>query len=170
MPMNDTYMDYQALVHKALRGALREILLTVYKDGLKGEHHYYITFKTEFEGVKIPKRLKAQYPQEMTIVIQHRYWDLKIHKDRFEIGLSFNQRPEHLIIPFEAITSLVDPSVRFALQFDAEEVEGEEGQEDIFAAMPEITEQQEEKSKKPAEEAAEKAQDNVVPLDAFRKN
>ena len=168
--MNDTQIDYQALVHKALRGALREILLMLHKHGLKGEQHYYITFKTEFEGVEVPKRLKAQYPREMTIVIQHRFWDLKIHKDRFEIGLSFNQKPEHLVIPFEAITSLVDPSVRFALQFDDAQEEAEEGQEDIFKALPKVSEKKQKPAEKPANKTSKKTQDNVVALDAFRKN
>ncbi|MCH8172464.1 MAG: hypothetical protein IIA70_04055 [Proteobacteria bacterium] len=166
--MSESHIDYQALVHKALRGAVREILLILEAKGLQGEHHYYITFKTEAEGVDVPKRMKTQYPHEMTIVIQHRYWDLKVHDDRFEIGLSFNQRPEHLVIPFEAITSLVDPSQRFALQFDAKaEEEVEEGQ--LFDHLT-----PEKDAPAPETEADqkidEKNQDNVVALDAFRKS
>jgi hypothetical protein len=163
--MSESHIDYQALVHKALKGAVREILLIVEAGGLKGDHHYYITFKTEAEGVSVPKRMKTQYPNEMTIVIQHRYWDLKIHDDRFEIGLSFNQRPEHLVIPFEAITSLVDPSQRFALQFDTEPQEEEqEGQ--LFDALNMEEDPHEET---PDDKAPEKNEDNVVALDAFRK-
>lgn len=166
--MSESHIDYQALVHKALRGAVREILLILEAKGLQGDHHYYITFKTEAEGVHVPKRMKTQYPHEMTIVIQHRYWDLKVHDDWFEIGLSFNQRPEHLVIPFEAITSLVDPSQRFALQFDAKaEAEAEEGQ--LFDHLT-----PEKDAPAPETEADqkidEKNQDNVVALDAFRKS
>jgi len=161
--MTESHIDYQALVHKALKGAVRDVLKIIERDGLQGDHHYYITFRTEDEGVRVPKRMKTQYPSEMTIVIQHRYWDLKVHDDRFEIGLSFNQRPEHLVIPFEAITSLVDPSQRFALQFDAEVAEEEkEGQ--LFDDLPADKEAPTVKS-----EETEKNEDNVVALDAFRK-
>jgi len=165
--MTESHIDYQALVHKALKGAVRDVLKIIEAEGLQGDHHYYITFRTEDEGVKVPKRMKTQYPSEMTIVIQHRYWDLKVHEDKFEIGLSFNQRPEHLVVPFEAITSLVDPSQRFALQFDAEvEEEMEEGQ--LFDDLP--AEPEKPQAKPQAEpEAAGNSEDNVVALDAFRK-
>lgn len=169
--MTESHMDYQALVHKALKGAVREILLLIARDGLQGDHHYYITFKTEAEGVRVPQRMKTQYPNEMTIVIQHRFWDLKIHEDRFEIGLSFNQRAENLVIPFEAITSLVDPSVRFALQFDSDKVEEElEGQlfDDLSIEQEGAPRGKEARLEEPKQDT--KKEDNVVPLDAFRKN
>ncbi len=166
--MTESHIDYQALVHKALKGAVREILLIVEAQGLKGDHHYYITFKTEAEGVQVPKRMKTQYPNEMTIVIQHRYWDLKIHDDRFEIGLSFNQRPEHLVIPFEAITSLVDPSQRFALQFDTEPEQEETSEGHLFDAL---NMEEDPQGETPADDKElEKNEDNVVALDAFRKS
>ena len=165
--MTDSHIDYQALVHKALKGAVREVILLLEANGLQGDHHYYITFRTEDEGVQVPKRMKTQYPNEMTIVIQHRYWDLKVHDDRFEIGLSFNQRPEHLVIPFEAITSLVDPSQRFALQFDAEgEEEDEEAQ--LFQDLP--ADKDSPTARVGNQDGDEKNEDNVVALDAFRKN
>ena len=162
-------MDYQALVHKALKTAVRDILLQVAAEGLVGEHHYYITFKTEAEGVKVPKRMKTQYPNEMTIVIQHRFWDLNVQDDFFEIGLSFNQRAEHLVIPFEAVTSLVDPSVRFALQFDGKDDKEEESAEGQLFDDP-VTEDN--AAPTFAEETTEDAKNcgNVVPLDAFRKS
>lgn len=169
--MTESHMDYQALVHKALKGAVREILLLIARDGLKGEHHYYITFKTEAEGVRVPQRMKTQYPNEMTIVIQHRFWDLKVQEDYFEIGLSFNQRAEHLVIPFEAITSLVDPSVRFALQFDSDKVEEEpEGQlfDDLAIEQEDTPRVEKTSSGEPKQDT--RKEDNVVPLDAFRKN
>jgi len=155
--MAEPYIDYEKLVKNALRGVVREILLVIDKKGLQGEHHYYISFKTTDEGVDIPKRLRAQYPKEMTIVIQHRYWDLKIEEDKFEIGLSFNQKPELLKIPYAAITSIVDPSVRFALQFDAPP----EGK----AEAPEDKPKAEDAPKRP-----EKMEENVVSIDAFRKS
>jgi len=166
--MTESHIDYQALVNKALRGAVRDILLRVAAEGLVGDHHYYITFKTEAEGVKAPKRMRTQYPNEMTIVIQHRFWDLNIYDDYFEIGLSFNQRAEHLVIPFAAITSLVDPSVRFALQFDNKPDAGEETAEGqlfddlvIDDASPTFAEDTSENQANTG---------NVVPLDAFRKS
>lgn len=157
--MTESFIDYQELVHKALKSVVREILLIVADKGLEGEHHYYITFRTGDEGVEVPQRLKTQYPIEMTIVIQHRFWDLKVDEDKFEIGLSFNQKPERLVIPFEAVTGLVDPAVRFALQFDAVPEQEDEGEELPF------------EDGLPRDEEAEPArEDNVVSIDAFRKN
>ena len=156
--MTETFIDYQELVHKALKSVVREILLIIADRGLEGEHHYYITFRTDDEGVEVPQRLKTQYPVEMTIVIQHRFWDLKVDEDKFEIGLSFNQKPEHLVVPFAAVTGLVDPSVRFALQFDAEAEDEEEGEELPF------------EEGLPKDETAEKNEDNVISIDAFRKS
>jgi uncharacterized protein len=159
--MKESLINYQELVKGALKGVFREILLLVEKNGLQGEQHYYITFKTDEDGVKIPKRLKTQYPNEMTIVIQHRFWDFKVEKNHFEIGLSFNQKPELLVIPYDAVTSLVDPSERFALQFD-EPAEGEE--EEAGKTIPNEGAPSGEKS--PEKEDTEK----VVSIDAFRKN
>jgi hypothetical protein len=88
--------------------------------GLPGDHHFYITFKTGAAGVDIPHHLVERFPDEMTIVIQNRYWDLKVKPDGFEVGLSFNQVPARLIIPFSAVTGFVDPAVNFALQFQAQ--------------------------------------------------
>ena len=90
------------------------------RPGLPGEHHFYITFKTGAAGVDIPKHLSEKFPDEMTIVIQNRFWDLKVSDDGFEVGLSFNQAPAKLCIPFAAITGFVDPAVNFALQFQAQ--------------------------------------------------
>jgi len=156
--MNENLINYQELVKGALKGVFREILLLVEKNGLQGEQHYYITFKTNEDGVKIPKRLKTQYPVEMTIVIQNRFWDFKVEENHFEIGLSFNQKPELLVIPYGAVTSLVDPSERFALQFD-EPAEGESEDETI----PIEGVRGEEKKKENDDP------DKVVSIDAFRK-
>ncbi len=111
---------YDVLAQEALRGMLRKLLVEVSQTGLPGEHHFFITFSTTAAGVRISNRLKAQYPEEMTIVLQHQFWDLIIGEQSFEIGLSFNAIPERLHVPFAAIKAFYDPSVQFGLQFDPE--------------------------------------------------
>ena len=91
------------------------------KQGLPGDHHFYITFLTQADGVKLSPRLMAQYPEEMTIILQHQFWDLMVTDERFEVGLSFGGVPERLVVPFDAIKSFLDPSVQFGLQFDTDE-------------------------------------------------
>jgi len=118
--MAETYIDYDAKVQNALRGVVKTVLKEAEEDGLMGDHHFYVAFKTHAEGVDIPAHLVSRFPDEMTIVVQHKFWGLKVHPDYFEIGLSFNQKPEHLTIPFAAIVGFVDPSVQFALQFHDE--------------------------------------------------
>lgn len=116
-------IDYEGLVadamRDAMRGVVRNVLTHVSKVGeLPGEHHFYISFDTNAPGVVISKRLKERYPNEMTVVLQHRFWDLIVHPDRFEVKLAFNSIPERLVIPFAAIKVFVDPSVRFGHQFE----------------------------------------------------
>lgn len=123
--MNDTTPDslipYDEIVQDALRAVVGRVLGEVEANGhLPGGHHFYITFRTRAAGVDIPRHLLERFPEEMTIVIQNRYWDLKTFDDRFEVGLSFNQVPAKLHIPFAAITAFVDPAVNFALQFQAQ--------------------------------------------------
>ena len=122
--MSDDHFHYDQLMLKAHRGLIRDVLLSVLDEGLPGEHHFFIIFSTTHAGTRISDRLMAQYPQEMTIVMQHQYSNLKVHKDRFEIQLSFNRIPELLVIPFEAITGFVDPSVPFGLQLAGEAAAG----------------------------------------------
>ena len=117
MPGQD--IDYEALTQQALRGVVRQILIGVAADGLPGNHHFYVAFNTQAEGVGISKRLKEQYSEEMTIVLQHRFWDLAVHDDRFEVKLTFNSIPERLVVPFTAIKVFFDPSVPYGLQFEA---------------------------------------------------
>nr|WP_243452939.1 ClpXP protease specificity-enhancing factor SspB [Polymorphobacter multimanifer] len=113
-------IPYDDIVQDALRGVVQRVLMRIDADGgLPGSHHFYIAFRTRAAGVNIPRHLIERYPDEMTIVIQHRYWELAVHHDSFEIGLSFNQVPAKLHIPFSAITGFVDPAVNFALQFAA---------------------------------------------------
>jgi len=121
----DSLIPYDEIVQEALRAVVGRVLGEVEETGtLPGEHHFYITFKTRAAGVEIPTHLSERFPDEMTIVIQNRFWDLKVGEDGFEVGLSFNQAPARLIIPFAAITGFVDPAVNFALQFQAQTEEG----------------------------------------------
>jgi hypothetical protein len=112
---------YDVLAREALRGVLRRVLTDAAEQGLPGEHHFFITFLSKADGVKISPRLLAQYPEEMTIILQHQFWDLTVTEDRFEIGLSFGGVPERLVVPFSSIKSFFDPSVQFGLQFEPAE-------------------------------------------------
>ena len=116
----DSLIPYDEIVQEALRAVVGRVLGEVEATGLPGDHHFYITFKTGAPGVDIPRHLTERFPDEMTIVIQNRFWDLKVREDGFEVGLSFNQMPSRLVIPFAAITGFVDPAVNFALQFQAQ--------------------------------------------------
>ncbi len=111
-------IDYEALQQDAMRGVVRAVLQQTIKNGLPGEHHFYISFLTQGPGVNLSKRLREKYPHEMTIVLQHRFWDLIVTDERFEVKLTFDGIPERLVIPFAAIKVFIDPSVRFGLQFD----------------------------------------------------
>ena len=138
----DSLIPYDEIVQEALRAVVGRVLGEVESSGsLPGDHHFYITFKTAAAGVDIPKHLSERFPDEMTIVIQNRFWDLKVGEDGFEVGLSFNQAPARLVIPFSAITGFVDPAVNFALQFQAQTDEGglqdhEEAENDHPVAEP----------------------------------
>jgi hypothetical protein len=116
----DSLIPYDEIVQDALRAVVGRVLGEVERHGLVGEHHFYITFKTQAPGVDIPTHLTQRFPDEMTIVIQNRFWDLKVDEQGFEVGLSFNQQACRLVIPFSAISSFVDPAVNFALQFHVE--------------------------------------------------
>jgi len=116
---------YDLLTQQALRGVVRNVLADAAKKGLPGDHHFYISFDTRADGVRLSDRLRAQYPDEMTIILQHQFWDLKVGDDEFEVGLSFGGIPERLTVPYEAINGFFDPSVQFGLQFE-EVTEGEE--------------------------------------------
>ena len=116
MPVD--HIRYDILAQEALRGMVRSVLVDTARKGLPGEHHFFISFDTRADGVRLSARMRAQYPEEMTIVLQHQFWDLKVSEDGFEVGLSFNGVAERLAVPFAAIKSFVDPSVQFALQFE----------------------------------------------------
>lgn len=166
--MTTDHIRYDVLTRDALRGVLRQVLADAASHGLPGDHHFYITFLTRAEGVKLSPRLLAQYPEEMSIILQHQFWDLTVTEDRFEVGLSFNGTPERLVVPFSAIKGFVDPSVKFGLQFEAAEGDAEDDEAPPRQAEPEIapTASDEPAGSEPAKpsEGAE-----VVRLDRFRK-
>ena len=191
--MSDYVIDYEGLAQDALRGVVRTVLTRIAKDGLPGEHHLYIAFDTRAAGVAISKRLREQYPDEMTIVLQHRFWDLKVHDTHFEVKLTFDDIPERLSIPFHAVKVFFDPSVPYGLQFEASELMASTAQkppsisavvtgQDETSGVPMIAEitsatQQDETSgaggaeaNDDTEEGEEESQTaEVVELDAFRK-
>src|SRR5712675_1646588 len=123
--MATDHIRYDVLARDALRGVLRRVLTDAAENGLPGDHHFFITFLSTAEGVKLSPRLLAQYPEEMTVILQHQFWDLAVTEDRFEVGLSFGGIPERLVVPFNSIKSFFDPSVQFGLQFDPSEAVSE---------------------------------------------
>ena len=139
----DSLIPYDEIVQEALRAVVGRVLGEVATGGgsLPGRHHFYITFKTQAPGVDIPDHLIARFPDEMTIVLENRFWDLTVNDDGFSVGLSFNQIPSILVIPFSAITAFVDPSVEFGLQFQVDEFDPEpptheEAENDPVVAAP----------------------------------
>ena len=156
----ESLIPYDEIVQDALRAVVGRVLGEVERDGdLRGDHHFYITFKTRMPGVSIPKHLVEKFPDEMTIVIQHRFWDLKVGEDAFSVGLSFGGVPASLHVPFAAVTQFHDPAVEFALTFQAN------GAEEV----PE--EHEEAENDAPAADAGESVEDgsNVVNVDFTRK-
>ena len=174
--MATDHIRYDVLARDALRGVLRRVLSDAAAHGLPGEHHFFITFVSKAEGVKRSPRLLAQYPEEMTIILQHQFWDLVVTEDRFEVGLSFGGIPERLVVPFHAIKSFFDPSVQFGLQFEPSEAIAETPASPKLPAAPAPA------ALAPAPVAAASAADDqpeppapsgegaeVVRLDRFRK-
>jgi hypothetical protein len=171
--MATDHIRYDVLARDALRGVLRRVLTDAAAHGLPGEHHFFITFLSKAEGVKLSPRLLAQYPEEMTIILQHQFWDLVVSEDRFEVGLSFGGVPERLVVPFNAIKSFFDPSVQFGLTFEPSEATAEAPAKGLPAApapsavaVPApaaVDETPEDPPKQPGEGA------EVVRLDRFRK-
>src|SRR5471032_1330111 len=173
-PMATDHIRYDVLARDALRGVLRRVLTDAAEHGLPGEHHFFITFISTAEGVKLSPRLLAQYPEEMTVILQHQFWDLIVTEDRFEIGLSFGGIPERLVVPFNSIKSFFDPSVQFGLQFESSDIAAEKPAGSLAAvaapapASPALpaplpAADTQDKPAKPGEGA------EVVRLDRFRK-
>ena len=163
--MPTDHIRYDVLAREALRGVLRQVLKDAAEHGLPGEHHFYITFLSKADGVKISPRLLAQYPEEMTVILQHQFWDMQVTDDRFEVGLSFGGVSEKLVVPFSSIKSFFDPSVQFGLQFEpAEPAAAAGGLIDPQTASAPVPATAEPASERPSGDGAE-----VVRLDRFRK-
>ena len=182
--MAEDSIRYDMLAQEALRGVVRTVLKQVSENGLPGDHHFYVAFDTQADGVILSKRLKDQYPEEMTIVLQYQFWDLAVSGDKFEVKLSFNNLPERLVVPFTAIRAFFDPSVQFGLQFGAPGAastagrtaaavagivkDSREGTSLPMIAEPGIEEPQAEIIG-PDEELPDRPLAEVVELDTFRK-
>ncbi|MDO1584461.1 SspB family protein [Rhizobium oryzicola] len=166
--MGQDHIRYDILAQDALRGVIRKVLSEVAATGrLPGDHHFFITFLTGAPGVRISQHLKSKYAEQMTIVIQHQFWDLKVTETHFEVGLSFSDTPEKLVIPFNAIRGFYDPAVNFELEFEVPLAEEDESSAEITAypveAVSKPAETEEENS------SEEKKPGSVVSLDSFRK-
>jgi hypothetical protein len=192
--MSTDLIRYDLLVQEALKSVVRKVLVDAARDGLPGEHHFYISFRTEHPGVRLSQRLREKYPQEMTIVLQHQFDQLIVHDSGFEVGLSFSGFPERLRIPFDALSGFFDPSVQFGLKFEMSEAE-EQPEADapiplntkrdvpaLKGSVPKLTLRPAEKAEggsdaaSPAADAEERKADeteggsaDVVSLDSFRK-
>ena len=179
------YIGYEALTQAAMRGVVREALReTARNKAAPGEHHFYITFKTNHPGVEIPDHLRHRYPDEMTIVLQHQFWDLEVEPERFSVALSFDGKADTLRIPFDSIAAFADPSVKFGLQFGQDgELEGVDDSslredEDLSelpddkaarGSLPAAAGSEEPAGTQNNEEQAPAGDDKVVTLDRFRK-
>ena len=150
-------IDYGNLMHNAMRSLIQDVLTEVKNNGLPGEHHFFITFDTNHAGVEMASWLKDRYPTEITVVMQHWYDDLEVKDDSFSVTLNFGDTPEHLVIPYEAILTFVDPSVEFGLRFETNEED-----EDTDEQQPTV-------SKESNKDNTKKETGQVVSLDNFRK-
>jgi uncharacterized protein len=176
--MGADLIRYDLLVQDALRSVVRRVLSDAARDGLRGEHHFNISFKTHAPGVGLPASIKQRYPDEMAIILQHEFWDLAVGADHFEVSLNFSRKPERLTIPFDAITGFSDPSVPFGFKLepraaDAPTAAPAPAPVDVtapaklaskFEAAPKSIE-----PAKAAEKAVEGEAAKVVSIDAFRK-
>ncbi len=142
--MADDDIRYDLLTQEALRGVIRKVLALVQRSGLPGQHHLYIAFDTGAEGVVVSKRLKEQYPEEMTIVLQYQFWDLQVTNERFEVKLSFGSVPEKLVVPFSAVKAFYDPSAQFGLQFGKQGAANDAARQHMATAMPDLVAEAEE--------------------------
>ena len=170
--MTSSRLNYGHLMQRAMRRMMAEVLGTVAENGLPGNHHFYISFETSHPGVDIPDWLHEAHPDEMTIVMQDWFDDLAVTPDRFSVTLNFSNRTETLVIPFAAVRTFVDPSVKFGLKFDAHEA----GEAELDALLPDDDEEQSfEADEGPDERPAARKREpgssaDVVSLDRFRKH
>lgn len=172
--MTDDSVKYELLVEKALRGVVREVLEVAGRLGLHDKQHFYVTFRTSHPKLKMPQWLLANHPDEMSIVLQHQFWDLSVNEDGFEVTLSFGGKPERLCIPFAAITAFSDPAAKFGLQFRLQGEAAQAGAPDhgtaqAVAAADDVQADDAQTDGGPADGTEADQSDNVVALDAFRK-
>ena len=152
---------YDLLVQEALRGVVRSVLADAARNGLQGDHHFFITFRTTDPGLRLSDRMRERYPEEMTIILQHQFWELGVTDYAFEVGLSFSNKPERLLVPFAAITTFTDPSVQFGLKFDPadKEVQEPEG----GTATPVVPEAGKDKAKRSLQAVVSQPPETPVP-------
>jgi hypothetical protein len=174
MPVD--HIRYDLLTQQALRGVVREVLFDAARNGLPGDHHFFVTFDTRAPDVSISSRLREKYPEEMTIVLQHQFWDLEVSELGFSVGLSFSGIPEKLEIPFSAITGFFDPSVQFGLKFElsqpgeqSDEADAEHERPAAATAAPAAAPAADEDDTSPPGGQAPSGGAEVVRLDRFRK-
>jgi hypothetical protein len=166
--MSQNALDYERLVDGALKGVVRDALAVTARRGLPGAHHFYLTFKTTHPGVELSDALRARYPDDMTIVLQHQFWGLDVNDDGFEVTLSFSGVSERIKVPFAALTSFVDPSVKFGLQFRIGSVPAPAAAMAGPLAKP-AENKPAETLPAPASDVAPTPAEKIVSLDAFRK-
>jgi hypothetical protein len=180
--MSTDLIRYDLLAQEALRGVVKRVLADVARTGVPGEHHFYISFNTQYPGVRISPRLREKYPDEMTVILQHQFWDLAVTDHSFEVGLSFSNIPEKLYVPFDAITGFFDPSVKFGLKFEtitqiasdkpekpAAPREAPKGARSEPQESPPTKKKAEKSAKDAKDESAAENGAQVVSLDKFRK-
>jgi hypothetical protein len=158
--MSKDQLHYPTLIDQAMRGVVRDILRRVQATGLPGNHHFYISYSTLHSGVKMSDQLRAKYPKEITIVIQHQFWDFKVEDQQFHVTLSFGGTPEKLTIPFAALTAFADPSIKFGLQFQ---------QSEMFEVDSISIDDVEKIAVETAPTDESGGEDKIISLDAFRK-
>ncbi|MDX2113772.1 MAG: ClpXP protease specificity-enhancing factor SspB [Alphaproteobacteria bacterium] len=149
-------INYSQLIDTAMRGVVRDVLRQASQKGLTGDHHFYISFDTGFPGVRVSETIRSKYPKDMTIVLQHQFWDFKVEEQQFQVTLSFSGVPEKLVIPYAALTAFADPSVKFGLQFQAIDA-------------PDFSQDNVEDSTDEPAATDDEASAEVISLDAFRK-
>ena len=180
--MSTDLIRYDLLAQEALRGVVKRVLADVARTGVPGEHHFYISFNTQYPSVRISPRLREKYPDEMTVILQHQFWDLAVTEHAFEVGLSFSNIPEKLYIPFDAITGFFDPSVKFGLKFEtiaqiasdkpekaATPREAPKGARSEPQEAPPTKKKADKPAKDAKDEPVEENGAQVVSLDKFRK-
>jgi hypothetical protein len=170
--MDKGYIDYSKLIDESMQVIVRKALDNVAENGLQGDHHFYISFYTKEEGVKISDKLLKKYPEEMTIVLQHQFQDLLVGEEHFEVSLSFGGVKEKLVIPYHALTAFADPSVKFGLQFrknDQSYSPGDSIEDDITPSLDQSMEE-EQAEKQTREQIQNSGADNVISLSSLRNN